>query len=308
MSHTKILIAGGTGFIGQALVRDRLKRGDKVTVLGRNITKIEKCFGHDVAAMVWDDVSAQHLIVFDIIINLTGANIADAKWTPRRKQTIIDSRVHSTEQIAHCCAELGADSPRLLNASAVGIYGLRDQTIQDEDSTITRRPFTDFLNKVGYLWEQATNPAKQAGVNVVNMRFGVVLAKHGGMLKKLMPIFKFGLGGRVGTGQQILSWVSLTDLIHAIDFLILHRNIVGPVNIVAPEFNPQIDFAQQLAKSLNRPCILPLPSFMVKLIYGKMGDELLLHGQKVTPKKLQQNNFDFQHSTLTDFFKQPEEI
>lgn len=309
MSHSTILIAGGTGFIGQALVADRLKSGDAITVLGRDLKKIKNIFGDTVAALAWTELSAKALTHFDIIINLTGANIGAHKWTPSRKQEIINSRVKSTQTLAAYCAELGTNAPRLLNASAIGIYGLKSRAVSTEKSIIPRAPFSDFLNKVGYLWEQATTPAKQAGVNVVTMRFGVVLAHHGGMLQKLMPVFKFGLGGKVSHGRQIISWVSLSDLIRAIDFIITHPELSGPINIVAPTPCAQIDFAQQLAKSLRRPCFLPLPSFMVKLMYGQMGEELLLQGKKVKPEILLQKGFKFSEPTLTIFLtKQKETI
>ena len=307
MSELNILIAGGTGFIGQALVKDRLNRGDKVTVLGRNRETIKTKFAGKVNELTWYDLGPQHLEKFDVVINLAGANISERKWTPRRKQEIIASRVNSTHKIATYCAQLGELSPRLLNASAIGIYGVEGTTEQDEKSTIAHNPYSDFSNQVGYLWEEACTPATQANVNVVNMRFGVVLAPQGGMLKKLLPVYTLGLGGRVGSGQQIISWVSLADVISAIDFLIQHPDISGPVNIVAPEAINQQNFARSFAKSLHRPCFMPLPSMIVKLLYGKMGEELLLKGKKIKPTKLLQLNYQFCHATLTDFLNQPKE-
>lgn len=302
MSALSILIAGGTGFIGQALVNERIKYGDHVTVLGRSRRKIKTIFSNSVSAISWQELNIETLAAYDLVINLSGANISTKRWTTKRKKTIIDSRVKSTHKIANLCAELGSKSPRLLNASAIGIYGLKGQTKCDEQSLITRQPFSDFLNEVGYKWEQACEPAKLANVSTVNMRFGVVLAPNGGMLKKLVSVFKLGLGGRVGSGQQILSWISLTDLLSAINFLISHPEIHGPINMVAPTYCSQRQFAKRLAAMLHRPCLFPLPGFLVKLLYGQMGEELLLSGKAVSPQKLLEHGFHFQDNNLTQFF------
>lgn len=302
MSKLTILIAGGTGFIGHALIYNRLKQGDNVTILGRSIAKIKTLFPNNVSAISWQELNAEKLAQYDVVINLTGANISAGRWSANRKKTIINSRVNSTHKLASLCAELQEKSPRLLNASAIGIYGVRGSAEYDERDLITGQPFKDFLSEVGYLWEQACKPAKLTNLSVVNMRFGVVLDPSGGMLQKLIPVFNFGLGGRVGSGQQILSWISLTDLVAAIDFLISHPKINGPINIVAPESTTQHQFAKQLAAALHRPCLLPLPAFIVKLLYGQMGDELLLNGKKILPTKLLEHGFQFQHRQLTTFF------
>lgn len=302
-----ILIAGGTGFIGTALTQHLLAHDYAVSIVGRSKVKITKQLGTDVTAYSWDELSEKIITDFGAIINLTGANIADKRWSAKRKAEILSSRVEATETIAKLCAGLGTQAPRLYNASAVGIYGLdkaSESVAKDEDSLINTQKFSDYLNEVGVRWEQATDAAKQAGVNVVNLRFGVVMGKNGGMLKKLLPIFKLGLGQIIGSGQQKLAWVSLSDVIGAIDFLLQHTEINGPINIVAPTMMTQTQFAKQLAQHLQRPCYLKLPASVVRLLFGQMGNELLLGGQSVYPKKLLSAGYSFKAARFNDFLRQ----
>ena len=294
-----ILIAGGTGFVGRYLVPVLLTAGHEVLVLGRSSDKIRQCFPQSVIPVNWATLDTIDPGRVDVIINLVGHNIGASRWTDKIKQQILKSRVMATTMLSKWCAT-SHPQPRLLNASAIGIYGLQSLDTQlsqplDESATIAPQ---DFLSEVGVAWEQATQPAVEAGVAVTMMRFGVVLKRGEGMLKKLTPSFAVGLGGRVGSGQQILSWIAIEDLVAAILFLIKHPKLTGPINLVSPGALPQQAFAKALAKSMHRPCLIPLPAFIVKTLFGQMGNELLLHGQYVVPQRLEQAGFQFQYPDI----------
>ena len=301
MQHFQLLIAGGTGFIGQALIADRLKRGDTITVLGRNIDKIHRCYKDSVKALTWEQLSTGTLAQFDVVINLAGENIGDKRWSKARKAAILKSRTVTTQRLAHLCAELVEAAPRLLNASAIGIYGAHPTaSVVDETIPINRPPFPDFLTEVGVRWEEATQAAKTAGVNVVNLRFAVVLGLRGGMLKKLWLPFRLGLGQIIGNGKQKISWVSVSDVINSIDIILHNEQLTGPINIVSPQVISQREFAKTLANYLHRPCWLRLPKPLILCLFGQMGKELLLSSQCVEPKVLTEHEYRFITPTLAD--------
>jgi uncharacterized protein (TIGR01777 family) len=295
----KILIAGATGMVGQALVK-ALEADHTLVLLGRDPLKLKQCFAKH-TAIGWQAFLDTHnpLDDIDVVINLAGENIGEGRWSVARKDLIISSRVNATHTLATACAHSANKNIRLLNASAIGVYGRSAQPdqIYDEQSPISNPP-KDFLSTVGRAWEEALAPAEQAGVSVVKMRFGVVLSKNGGALAKMLPAFKFGLGGPIGSGQQSFSWVSLHDLIRAITWLIQHPEITGPVNIVAPEWVTQRQFAKMLGKILHRPAVLPLPAAVVKLQFGQMGQELLLNGIAVRSSVLIKHGFEFSYPKL----------
>lgn len=299
----KILIAGGTGFIGQNLVERFIPLGDSIIILGRNLEHIKEIYGDRVVAMDWDMFEKKGINALeniDLIINLNGAGIADKRWTTRRKKIIIDSRTIPTRLIAKICGELGTNSPPLLNASAVGIYGIQEPLSAGlpppftEETSIDFDHPKDFSTEVTRLWEKETHYASQRGVRVVNMRFGVVLGKNGGALPKLVKMFKVGLGGRVASGNQPFSWVSITDLCRAIEFLIKKPQIQGPVNIVSPICVTQYKLARSLAKVLKRPSFMWSSAIILEILFGEMADELLINGQHVYPKVLLDNQFEFE--------------
>lgn len=308
-----ILIAGGTGFIGQALVKHYLAQSARVTVLGRSKSKIKHYFPKHVASLDWDAFNRAGLGICqqqDVIINLCGETIGAKRWTDKRKQAIISSRVQTSQAIAKVCAQLGTQSPRWLNASAVGIYGLQSHlehahAFTEFDSLTTES--SDFLSKVAHLWEASTLEAEAAGVNVVKLRFGVVLAKHGGALTQIARPFKFGLGGTIGTGKQPFAWITLTDLIRAFDFIVYRPEISGIINLVAPGCIQQAEFAQALAAALHRPNLFHTPGWLLTLLFGQMAKELLLYGQHAKPKRLLELGFKFQypdiHTALRAIFK-----
>jgi uncharacterized protein (TIGR01777 family) len=301
-----IIIAGGTGFIGQALVKHYLGKGHTLFIIGRSKEKTRALFPSSVEFINWCDLPLVGNDVAqkaDVIINLAGANIASKRWTKKRKQELLNSRIYPTQKIATLCAHLGPVSPPLLNAGGVGIYGhqtpLADQlpSVLDERALLPDVP-SDFLAELGREWEAATHVAKNAGVRVVNMRFGVVLDRHHGALPRLLFPFHFYLGGPMGSGQQPFSWIALSDLIKAIDFLIVNSNMQGPVNLVASEGVTQKQFAHTIGEILNKPSSLPLPAFAIKLLFGQVGKELLLNGQHIAPKVLVDAGFSFQYPTL----------
>lgn len=301
----KIVIAGGTGFIGRALVDHYLAQNNDLMIIGRNKEKIATLFGDKVKALSWDDLNREGgklLDGADLIINLSGANIGEKRWNKQRKQNILLSRIKSTETLARICAKLSRP-PTLFNASAVGVYGLQEDTnnnpltILDENTPINFNSAPDFLAHVGRQWELATHIASRANVRVVNLRFGIVLGK-GGVLAKLKPLYLLGLGGQIGSGKQFISWIALTDLVRIIDFIYEHPEITGPVNCVAPECITQKEFAKKYAKALNRPAWGFMPAFVVNSLFGQMGEELLLKGQCITPTLLINNHFNFLSPTL----------
>jgi len=300
----KIIIFGASGLIGQAMVKALLVGDARITVVGRDADKLKRIFQAPVRQLTWDLLNKEILADQEIAINLTGENIAGKRWTAQQKKLIIESRVEATVRIARYCAELGAGhAPRLLNASAVGIYGLQSSfqeasnRYKNEDSLLPFPP-RDFLSKVASLWEDALSVAEKEGVPVVKLRFGVVLSQHGGALKKMLPSFRLNLGAILGSGQQPFSWVALADVVSAILFILQHPELTGAVNIVAPEVVPQKEFANTLANVLEKYCFLKIPSKIVQLMFGEMGDELLLHGQTVASKRLIELGFKFQYPTL----------
>ena len=298
----KIIVFGGSGMIGQALVKQLLPK-HQIAIVGRDLVKLKRCFSDVLTLMTWGEITADLLADYDVAINLAGENIGAKRWTADQKHKIVNSRVSTTKKIAQYCAELADRAPRLMNASAIGIYGLQpgvtaqNQTVYDEDSMLPAPPH-DFLSQVGCEWESALLPAENAGVSVVKLRFAVVLSKRGGALAKLLPSFQWGLGAVLGSGQQPFSWVTLDDVVAVIVFLIDQPQATGAFNVVADEIVRQKQFAATLANVLKRPCFLTMPSTVVKALFGQMGDELLLNGQRVTAKRLRELGFRFQYPSL----------
>lgn len=303
----KRVIAGGTGFIGQYLINKWLQTGVNITVVGRTAEKIKEIYGDNVTAVTWEQFAADGTHICqsaELVLNLVGANIGEKRWNDKRKQEILDSRINATRTICHALASLGDRSPALFNASAVGIYGLQEEAADglppafDEYTSIDLTDHPDFLSLVGRTWEGKTNHAKAHGVRVINLRFGIVLSPNGGALEKISMPFKYYIGGPIGSGKQPFPWIHIADLQAAIEFLIANPNQTGPFNLVAPEGITQKQFATSLAKALNRPCLFPLPAFVVKTVFGEMGEELLLKGQHVKPTRLQELDFKFKYPNI----------
>ena len=284
-----ILITGASGMIGSALVAHLSKCGFAVHQLSRHSSDAPFYFDAD-QGRVHLDPSIPLLAV----INLAGPSIADKRWSEGRKREILDSRQQLTHALATALAESDSKPRTLLSASAIGYYGDTGESCVDEDSPVGG----DYLAEVAQAWEDATSPAEAAGINTIHLRFGIVLSPRGGVLKKLLLPFKLGLGGRIGNGLQGMSWISIADVMHITHRLILDNPKSGPINLVAQKPINNLDFSAELGRSLGRPSILPLPGFMVKLIFGEMGEALLLGSSRVTSHKLAKLGIQLKYPTL----------
>lgn len=298
----KILVAGCTGFIGHHLVPALLADGHDVTGIGRSKDKINKAFSQQIAACSWDELDQLDANLFDAVINLSGKNIGDGRWTDAVKNEIISSRVITSSRLASWCAS-AESKPHLYNASAIGYYGLQktDSTLPPPLNENSEPASNDvFIYEVGQAWENAVKSAVDHGVAVTIMRFGVVLKRNEGALKKMQPSFYFGMGGKIGNGQQAFTWIHINDLINAVIFLLENPKIVGPVNLVSPKCISQAAFASSLAKAMHRPALMITPSFILKAVFGQMADELLLNGQHVYPKVLLEHGFKYAYPEIDD--------
>lgn len=304
----RIIIGGGTGFIGRSLVDALLNNGNDVTVVGRDTNKINKSFPERVNAIEWKHLSSLNPEDFDAIINLTGSNIAEKRWSDAVKAELLSSRIDSVTHFINWCKKSKGRKPHLYNASAIGYYGLLsavpEKKLFDTETTETNaRNDNSFCRQLVLKWEAAAQGATNEGIPLTIMRFGVVLKRGEGMLKKLELPTKFGMGAVLGSGLQPISWISADDLIHAILFLLARPDITGAINLVAPEVVSQQTFNSSLASTLHRPALLWMPAWFVKLMFGEMGQELLLSGQAVAPARLLDQKFEFKFATLADALK-----
>lgn len=287
----RIAITGSSGLIGTALSQHLTAAGHAVVPIVRR----EPRSGEIGWSPSDGRLDAADLADVDAVVNLAGAGIGDHRWTDEYKRVLLDSRVDGTQLLASRMAELGDDGPRvLLSGSTIGFYGDRGDEILDETSTSG----DGFLAEICRRWESATEPAEQAGVRVAHLRTGIVLSPRGGALKKMLPLFKLGLGGRFGDGRQWMSWITLTDEVRAIEHL-LTSEVAGPVDLTAPNPVTNADFAATLGDVLGRPTIFPVPRFGPKLLLGgELADALLFDGQRVQPAVLLADGFGFDHADL----------
>ena len=282
----RVAVSGAGGLVGSALTAFLSTGGHEVVRMVRRPPTAADEVYYDPAA---GEIDAQSFEGLDAVVHLAGENIAAGRWTPERKRRIRESRVHGTRLVAEALAGL-RDPPRvLINASAIGFYGDRGEEKLDETSS----PGEGFLPEVCRAWEAAAEPAEQAGIRVVKLRIGVVLAAGGGALAKLLLPFSLGLGGPVGAGRQFMSWVALDDLVGAIHHLLYSEEVAGPVNAVAPAPCRNRDFALALGRVLKRPAVLPTPAFLLRLALGEMARELLLAGNRIYPARLEASGFRF---------------
>ncbi|MDB5389618.1 MAG: hypothetical protein JWM11_5264 [Planctomycetaceae bacterium] len=290
----KVLVTGSTGLVGSALVPLLTTSGHTVVRMTRGKR------GGDGSSIVWDPESGQldaHALEgFDAIIHLAGENIASRRWSTAQKVLIRDSRVVGTNLLSKTLAELKHKPKTLLCASAIGYYGNRGDKICTEQST----PGDDFLAHVCRDWEQATESAAEAGIRVVNMRIGVVLTPAGGALGKMQLPFKLGVGGVIGNGKQYMSCVAIDDVAGAIQHCLIHEELRGPVNLVAPEAVTNRDFTKTLGRILGRPTFFPMPAFAAKLAFGEMADALLLSSTRVVPNQLLNSGYQFRCPTVEE--------
>jgi uncharacterized protein len=287
-----IAVSGAKGFIGAPLCALLTTGGHKVIRLVRTLTGASD-------ERVWKEAeNVPDLSDVDAVIHLAGENVAQ-RWSIQAKERIVQSRVKRTQALAHALADYRDDqnTPKvqtLIVASGIGYYGDCPEGILDESAPLGE----GFLASVCQAWEEACTPAQKAGIRVVNMRIGIVLSPQGGALAQLLPPFLVGGGGPVSHGKQWMSWISLHDAVGALYFALFTKNLVGPVNIVAPNAVSNRTFSKVLANVLRRPCIVPIPAMMLKLMYGEMAKETILSGQNVSPTKLQTFNYPFMHQEL----------
>ena len=290
----KIMISGSSGLIGQALIPYLQKQGHTVGRLLRQTPDgVQPSWQIAERQVDWGTFGEPQAI-----IHLAGESIADGRWSDAKKQRIIDSRVDSTSLLAQTICNMTVKPKVFISASGIGFYGNRGSQSLDEHSEHGR----DFVSSVAMQWEQASQDPVEHAVRVVNLRTGIVLSPQGGALAKMLLPFKLGLGGRVGSGEQYMSWISLPDMVRGIEFLLSHDTVTGPVNMVSPNPVDNRMFAATLAKALHRPAIFPMPTAAVKLIFGEMGEELLLSSTRVQPGALIKMGFEFEHEQLESAF------
>ncbi len=287
----RVLITGSTGLVGTQVVR-RLENENEIVRLVRQSTKSR--IGDDA---VWDpnadSMDLQCLEDADAVVHLAGENLG-RRWNPELKRKIRDSRVNGTGLLCESIAKCANPPKTLIAASAIGYYGSRGDEEMTEESTRG----SGFLADVVADWEDATRPASEAGVRVVNLRIGVVLSRNGGALHSMMTPFKLCLGGIVGNGRQHWSWVEVTDVAHIVEFALNNESISGPLNAVAPKPATNREFTKTFGKVISRPTILPMPAFVTKIMLGEMGEELLLSSTRVIPQKLNEAGFEFGYAQL----------
>jgi len=286
----RVIISGASGLIGTALGQALRADGHDVVALVRRAAG-----EHEVR---WDpargELSADALAGADAVVHLAGAGIGDHRWTAEYRKEILDSRVRSTTLLAERIAECAQRPPVLLSGSAIGVYGASDDRELDETSPAG----SGFLADVCVQWEASTAAAAAAGTRVVHLRTGIVLTPKGGALRKMLPLFRLGVGGPFGNGKQWQSWISLDDEVGAIRHL-LTADVQGAVNLTAPNPVDGRTFARTLGRTLRRPALVPVPAFGPRLLLGRdLADALLFTGQRVMPRVLQASGYEFQHPTL----------
>ena len=294
------LVTGGTGFIGTRLVKELTAAGHRVTIFSRHPARHRARFS-DAVSLV-DSLGSIHSSEhFDGIVNLAGAGIADKRWTAERKRVLIDSHAGVTRDVVGLAARLETRPAVMVSGSAVGWYGAQGDRVLDEQAE-PADPGEDFGHELCRRWEDAAQPVREHGLRLCIVRLGPVLEKHGGMLGRLLPPFRMGLGGRLGDGRQIISWVHLQDVVRAIQFLLASSGASGVYNLTAPLPVSNRVFSRELARALRRPAVLPLPGPVIRAVFGEMGDSLLLQGQKVIPVHLNREGFVFNFERIDEAF------
>jgi uncharacterized protein len=290
----KILITGGTGLIGSNISQTLIAEYQNIdiTILTRNTLLTENSSNTKIKYI--NDFSNLDND-YNIIINLAGEPINKGRWTDSKKARILSSRIDITKKLIEYISKLEKKPELLISGSAIGFYGSHQTQIFNEDSEAADNGFTHQLCKT---WENIANEAKDYGVRVVNLRIGIVLAKKGGILKEMLLPFKLALGCQIGDGKAWMSWIHIKDLCNIIIYIINNKNIEGPVNGAAPNPVQNRDFSKTLAKALNRPMFLTMPSFIVKIMFGEMGETLLLNGQRVLPNKIIKAGYSFEFDNL----------
>ncbi len=288
----RVLVTGGTGLIGSALVRSLLEDDSEVVVLTRSPERTQAAVPSDVRLQKWDGVSTGgwgHLASdVDAIVNLAGEGIADGRWTPARKERIRESRINAGMALVAAIREAETKPKVLIQSSAVGFYGPR----HDETLTENASPGTDFLAQVCFDWEASTAAVEEMGVRRPVIRTGVVLSAKGGAFPRMALPFKLFAGGPLGSGKQYFPWIHIDDEVGAIRFLLENESASGPYNLTTPGPPRNSEFVRELGRVMGKPSLLPTPSFALKTIFGEMST-VLLDGQRAVPARLQEDGYEF---------------
>lgn len=295
----KVLVTGGTGFVGIPLVKKLVDSNHEVVLLSRNAEKAKSAVGVPVTVFSWDPESStppkEAYQGVEAIVHLAGESIAAGRWTEKQKKRILNSRVLSTQNLLKGAVESGSKLKTIVAASAIGIYGDRG----NESLSETSPQGIGFLADVCRAWEKESNYPGLEGVRKVNLRIGIVLEKNGGALQKLLPIFKLGGGGPVGNGKQWMSWIHREDLVEMILYSLTHQNVSGVFNAVAPNPSTNAEFSKALGQALHRPAFMPAPALALKIAMGEMS-ELVLASQKVEAKKIVDAGFTFKFPKIQE--------
>ena len=286
-----ILITGASGLIGSALVEHFVNKGHSIFSLQRN-----KSPG---GGGVWnfERLNGQGaLLTFDAVIHLAGENIASGRWTKRKKKLILESRVNGTRELVDYCSKLKQRPEVFICASAIGYYGDQGDTVLDEAS----ESGDNFVAEVCRRWEAAAGDSGAAGMRVVNTRIGMVLSGSGGTLSTMLPSFKLGIAGIVGSGKQYVSWIDIRDIVSIMHFLLDEKTISGPVNLVSPNPVTNYEFTKTLGAVVKKPTVMKMPAFVARTVFGQMGSELVLSSTRVAPKRLLEKGYRFKAAELEE--------
>lgn len=292
----KVVVTGATGFVGQVIVKQLLSAGDEVIVLTRNVAKAAITLGSSCKYFQWDDVNAlppvEAFAGADGVINLMGESISQ-RWDESTKKRMYNSRINGTRRLVEAIEKLTNKPKVFISTSAIGIYGNRGPEDINEESKVA----DTFLGKLCQDWENEANKARNYGAKVVIIRTGIVLGRGGGALAKMLPIFKLGVGGPVGSGNQYMSWIHIEDLASMYVEALKNNSVKGVLNGTAPYPATNKEFSKMMGKVLRRPAFLPAPEFAIKIALGEMS-QIVLEGQKVLPVKFKEMNFRYRYPTL----------
>jgi hypothetical protein len=292
----KVLVTGSSGLVGTALLEELKRAGHTVVRLVRpgSASSSRATEGFDVEWNPSTGALGGAAVGADAVVNLAGASIGEGRWTAERKKVLRTSRVDSTDALVNALARMAIRPRVLVSASAIGYYGSRG----DEQLSEQSAPGSDFLSDLARDWESAAMKAEALGIRVVRTRFGIILAKQGGALSQMVRPFRFGLGGKLGSGQQWMSWITLADTVRILRLALEEGSVRGPLNVVSPQPVRNVDFTQQLASTLHRPALFAAPEFVLKAAFGEMAEALLLGSQRVLPAQLEQLSYKFVHPEL----------